>query len=77
MSITERPDTPNAPMSSDATIRTIVSEETARRARADGVEVVMDECIGGTTDRLRAMFRVRFKGSGFEVQCNVLRCGMV
>jgi len=37
----------------------------------------MDECIGGTTDRLRAMFRVRFKGSGFEVQCNILRCGMV
>lgn len=31
----------------------IVSEEAARRARADGLEVVMDECIGGTTARLR------------------------
>jgi predicted CoA-binding protein len=31
----------------------IVSEEAARRARAGGLEVVMDECIGGTTARLR------------------------
>ena len=31
----------------------IVSEEAANRARAGGLEVVMDECIGGTTARLR------------------------
>lgn len=31
----------------------IVSEEAARRARAGGLEVVTDECIGGTTARLR------------------------
>ena len=31
----------------------IVSEEAAQRARAGGLEVVMDECIGGTTARLR------------------------
>jgi len=31
----------------------IVSEEAARRARAGGLEVVMDECIGGTAARLR------------------------
>ena len=31
----------------------IISEEAARRARAGGLEVVMDECIGGTTARLR------------------------
>jgi uncharacterized protein len=31
----------------------IVSEEAATRARAGGLEVVMDECIGGTTARLR------------------------
>ena len=31
----------------------IVSEEAARRARAGGLEVVMDECIGGTAGRLR------------------------
>ena len=31
----------------------IVSEDAARRARAGGLEVVMDECIGGTTARLR------------------------
>jgi uncharacterized protein len=31
----------------------IVSEEAARRARAGDLEVVMDECIGGTTARLR------------------------
>ena len=31
----------------------IVSEEAARRAGAGGLEVVMDECIGGTTARLR------------------------
>jgi predicted CoA-binding protein len=31
----------------------IVSEEAAARARAGGLEVVMDECIGGTTARLR------------------------
>lgn len=31
----------------------IVSEEAARRARAGGLEVVMDECIGGTVARLR------------------------
>ena len=31
----------------------IVSEEAARQARAGGLEVVMDECIGGTTARLR------------------------
>ena len=31
----------------------IVSEEAATRARAGGLEVVMDECIGGSTARLR------------------------
>jgi predicted CoA-binding protein len=31
----------------------IVSEEAARRARAGGLEVVMDRCIGGTVARLR------------------------
>ena len=31
----------------------IVSEEAATRARAGGIEVVMDECIGGTAARLR------------------------
>ena len=31
----------------------IVSEEAARRARAGGLEVVMDRCIGGTAARLR------------------------
>ena len=31
----------------------IVSEEAARRARAGGLEVVMDECIGGSAARLR------------------------
>ena len=31
----------------------IVSEEAATRARAGGLAVVMDECIGGTTARLR------------------------
>jgi uncharacterized protein len=31
----------------------IISEEAATRARAAGLEVVMDECIGGTTARLR------------------------
>ena len=31
----------------------IVSEDAARRARAGDLEVVMDECIGGTTARLR------------------------
>ena len=31
----------------------IVSEEAAVRARAGGLEVVMDECIGGSTARLR------------------------
>jgi uncharacterized protein len=31
----------------------IVSEEAAQRARAGGLEVVMDQCIGGTTARLR------------------------
>jgi uncharacterized protein len=31
----------------------IVSEDAARRARDGGLEVVMDECIGGTTARLR------------------------
>ena len=31
----------------------IVSEDAARRAQAGDLEVVMDECIGGTTARLR------------------------
>ena len=37
----------------------IVSEEAATRARAGGLEVVMDECIGGTTARLRIRKRQR------------------
>jgi predicted CoA-binding protein len=35
----------------------IVSEEAARRARAGGLAVVMDECIGGTVARLRIKAR--------------------
>ena len=31
----------------------IISEEAARRARAGGLAVVMDECIGGAVARLR------------------------
>jgi predicted CoA-binding protein len=37
----------------------IVSEEASTRARAGGLEVVMDECIGGTTARLRIRKRQR------------------
>jgi uncharacterized protein len=37
----------------------IVSEEAATRARAGGLEVVMDECLGGTTARLRIRKRQR------------------
>jgi predicted CoA-binding protein len=37
----------------------IVSDEAATRARAGGLEVVMDECIGGTTARLRIRKRQR------------------